>query len=328
MDRASPDRKARELPLPYLVEMGQGGGSSSYARMEAAGDSDYGGGSRTTVPMGAAVLGCQTQGTCHAVPGYGGSSSCGGISFLTDPGLRDATGVALAFTFRWGGVSEPPFDSLNLNRRVGDDPSHLDENIRRLLDAMGLHGLGNRLVNPVQVHGTRVLVLDEVPSSQRIDDECDAVATALAGIPVMLGFADCVPIVLVAPDGAFCVVHSGWRGTLARISAVAVEALCRISHAEPSSLNAYIGPHIGACCYEVSDDLLRRFMDEFGPGCEAPRSCLDLEFAVRAALADAGVMEARVASAGICTAHDTGRCFSHRAEHGHTGRFAALCCRT
>lgn len=315
MESAPSDIRSSELPLPCLVEAGQGGGGFSSAQ----------GASGEPEPPGdvTGVLGLDAPAGSHGPD----APIATGVHYLTDPTLREATGVALAFSFRQGGVSKPPLDSLNLNRRVGDDPENVAENVRRLLAAMGLPNLEGRLVNPVQVHGTRVLAIDEVPAAPRIDDECDAVATTLAGVPVMLGYADCVPVVLVAPGGAYCVVHSGWRGTIGRISQVAMGELCRISGAEPSGVNAYIGPHIGACCYEVSDDLLQRFADEFGQGCMAEGGRLDLEFAVRAALLDAGVVEERITSAGICTAHRTDICFSHRAEHGHTGRFAALCCR-
>ena len=144
--------------------------------------------------------------------------------------------------------------------------------------------------------------------------------------PVLLAFADCVPVILVAPGG-FAVAHSGWKGTIARISACTTEALCQATGAKPSEVKAYIGPHIGSADYEVSSELIQMFSQEFGPNVVDRASgerYLDLGYAVRAALIDAGVRESAIEEVTDSTASTTERFFSYRAEHGKCGRHAAV----
>ncbi len=303
-----------------------------------------------------------------------------GIAYLTDDSLFDATGTRLAFSFRTGGYSNPPFDTLNLGLNVNDDPAVVEANRQALMHAMGLggepdgvggsDGIGKsdnpascpagRYVNPLQVHGDAIIeilpsmdshsggvssggissgvvsvdgpesdgiIKVDAPSKPLVGIEADAVISCVPGVPALLCYADCVPVIIVAPSGQFAVVHSGWKGTIKRISAKAVSELAKLSGCKPSSMNSYIGPHIGACCYEVSADLAQRFAMEFGSECIRGERNLDLEYAVVAALESAGISPDRIASAGLCTAENTHKLFSHRAEHGKTGRFAAVCCK-
>ncbi|MGI6220368.1 MAG: polyphenol oxidase family protein [Coriobacteriales bacterium] len=270
------------------------------------------------------------------------SALSSGSFFIGDPALGRAL---LAFTSRHGGTSAAPYASRNLGRRTDDDAAAIERNIDITLTELGLADARDALVNPVQVHGEAILALLDDEEDRRLeaaarhdglevvhrqgsgDVECDAVVCTAPGIPVMLCFADCVPVAVVAPDGSFAAIHSGWRGTIADIAGKGATALARALDCDPASLNAYIGPHIGTCCYEVSDELAQRFAERFGAGCIAGERHLDLEFAVRASLVDAGIAPGRIASAGVCTSCDTGEFFSHRAEHGTTGRFGMIVCK-
>lgn len=251
----------------------------------------------------------------------------GDVTLLTDPSVPGR--VTFAFTERAGGVSEPPYASLNLGDRCGDDPARVAENRRLALAALGAEDLLANLVVPRQVHGDHVVfVRSAEPASlaaSRAEAEAgaDAVVCTAPGVPVLMCFADCVPVVLVAP-GAFAVAHSGWRGTLARIAARSARALCAEAGCGPDELVAYVGPHIGADDYEVSEELAARFAGEFGAAAvPAPRH-LDLAAAVRSALAEAGVGAGRVIRCDVSTASATGRFYSYRAEGGTCGRHAAV----
>lgn len=250
----------------------------------------------------------------------------GGVTLLTDE--RVGGGVTFAFTERSGGVSEGPYASLNLGTRCGDDPAAVAENRRRALAAVGAGELSARLVCPHQVHGDHVVTVRsaEAPAlaAARAEAEagCDAVVCVAPGVPVLMCFADCVPVVL-ACGGGFAVVHSGWRGTIARIAGKAARELARAAGADASELRAYVGPHIRARDYEVSEELAGRFADEFGPSVVSGRQ-LDLSRAVLAALAEAGVPERSVAVCETSTASSDGRFFSYRAQHGTCGRHGAL----
>ena len=132
--------------------------------------------------------------------------------------------VRFAFTERAGGVSEDAYSSLNLGSHVGDDPFAVQENRRRALEALGAAECEHNLLVPNQVHGDHVVTVtsngaDDLENiREQIAEGCDAIVCMAREVPVMLCFADCVPVVLVAPGG-FAVVHSGWKGTIARISA-------------------------------------------------------------------------------------------------------------
>ena len=203
--------------------------------------------------------------------------------------------VAFAFTERTGGVSHPPFSSLNLGTHVGDDPAAVGENRRRVLEALGCEDALCHLIVPNQVHGDHVAVVRS-PDEEALDavraevaDGADAVVCTLPGVPVLLCFADCVPVLLTCERG-FAVVHSGWKGTIAGIAAKAARVLAQETGAAPREIRAYIGPHITGAEYEVSTELIERFAERF-PGVVAPgpSRLLDLAACIRAALGEAGV---------------------------------------
>ncbi len=251
----------------------------------------------------------------------------GEVTLLSD--ARVAGGVTFAFTERTGGVSEAPYASLNLGDACGDDPGRVAENRRRALGAIGADGLAGRLVTPRQVHGDKVVRVasgdDEAvrAAAREAREGADAVVCTAECVPVLLCFADCVPVVLICPGG-FAVVHSGWRGTMARIVAKAARALAEQAGADVGEIRAYVGPHVLARDYEVSEELAARFAAEFGPDVIVGERNLDLSAALAATLAEAGVGEGAVAWCGDSTASTTPRFFSYRAEEGTCGRHGAL----
>lgn len=247
------------------------------------------------------------------------------MPLLTDEALHAACGTRVCFTSRLGGVSEGPYASLNLSVDVGDDEAAVGENRRLLLECAGASDFAGALIVPKQVHGDEVLVADDVEKTRaRARAGADGIVCAQAGVPVLLCFADCTPVVLVAPGGAFSVVHAGWRGALAGIAGKALTLLAQQADCMPSACNAYIGPHIGSCCYEVSADLLEGFTAAYGGACDAGRRHLSLSAAVSASLLGAGAVAERICEAGICTACTIDRYYSYRAEDGTTGRHGAL----
>lgn len=263
--------------------------------------------------------------------------TAGGIAWHEPAGLRARDGIVVAFTERTGGSSAGPYASLNLAGHVGDDPAAVDDNRSALLAALGIGDMRERLTVPEQVHGTAVL--EVVGASVGMGAHAgaranaappvpgtDALLTAEADVPLMLCFADCVPVVVVAtaPVRAVAVVHAGWRGALGRLPGKAAERLAARAGCATSDLLAFVGPHIGPCHYAVDAGLLARFVGEFGDGV-ACDGRFDLGAAVAGSLADMGLPPAAVESLGACTAERTGAFFSYRAE-GLTGRHGALAC--
>lgn len=255
-----------------------------------------------------------------------------GIAWHEDRSLRDRSGIVVAFSERMGGVSEPPYASLNLAAHVGDEPAAVDENRRRFLGALGLAEHRRCLTCAEQVHGTGVRIVRPGEAGQGARaaggappvPAADALVTMQAGIPLMLLFADCVPVIVVAERArAVAVAHAGWRGLAAGVIRNAVAAL-RAAASSDEDLVAYVGPHIGPCCYEVGPEVVSQFANKFVTIRRAS-AVLDLGAAAAEELESSGVPRERQCHLGICTAHNTERFFSYRAE-GRTGRHAALVC--
>lgn len=226
--------------------------------------------------------------------------------------------VRHGFTLRSGGVSEGKRASLDLGP-AADAGADVLENRARVARAAGLPS--GRLALVEQVHGALVVRAHpgELP-------EADALWTEAADAWVGIRTADCVPVLLCGQDGArVAAVHSGWRGTVARIAGAAVTALARAG-TPPGELRAAIGPAIGPCCYEVGADLAGRFADAFGTEVvrHDERPHLDLRLAVRRTLVQSGVPPEAIEDVPGCTACDAARFFSHRRDRGGTGRHLAF----
>ena len=256
-----------------------------------------------------------------------------GLSFLTDEPLFVATGVRLGFSRRQGGVSEPPYDGLNLGDHVEDDPMAVAENRALLLDAAGLGS--TRLLTLNQVHGDVVLALDDDAAAAWEEVTragaagADGVAVAVPDVTALLCFADCTPVIVVSPSGAYAVAHAGWRGALAGIPAKAVEALAALDAragraADPSEYNAYIGPHIRSECFECGEEVVDAFLEEFGACAVADPRHVDLSAALAADLVRAGLDPARILDAEVCTKCHPDEYFSYRASGGVCGRHGAI----
>ncbi|MGV8082491.1 MAG: polyphenol oxidase family protein [Coriobacteriia bacterium] len=260
------------------------------------------------------------------------SREANGIRWWTDPRLL-SLGTLVAFTERGGGVSPAPYASLNLASHVGDEPANVDENRTRLLEALGLAEKRSALVMAEQVHSTSVRCVTGkdagrgayASSGRPPFSATDGLVTTERGLPLMLCFADCVPVVLVSPRGVG-VVHAGWRGALGGIPAEGARLLAKESGCSAAELTAYIGPHIGSCHYDVDPALLSQFTSAFGTLARADSGGLDLSAVVSASLEQVGVISCNIARLGVCTAENTGLFFSYRAEGNLTGRHGALVC--
>jgi len=218
----------------------------------------------------------------------------------------------LAFSTRRGGVSPPPFESLNLGKSTADDAAHVAENRARLLRTLGLDPAA--LATAGQVHGARVVEVS-APGHQ---PECDALLTRVPGLALAVTTADCMSLLFTAP-GAVAAAHSGWRGSASGMPEATLAAVCASARCAPERVHVHIGPCIRGCCYEVGDDVAARF-PAAAVRRTAARPRLDLPTAARIALAIAGVPESQVHDTGACTACEPHWYFSHRRDEGRTGR--------
>jgi purine-nucleoside/S-methyl-5'-thioadenosine phosphorylase / adenosine deaminase len=218
----------------------------------------------------------------------------------------------VAFTTRVGGVSEGPFDSLNLGRMTLDSPENVEENRSRVCAELGAEA--EKLALNRQVHSAAV----HRAQAGRRGEPGDGLWTDEPGLPILKQAADCVPIALARANGrgpALAVLHAGWRGLLEGIVAAGVAAL------GPGRLAAAVGPAIGPCCYEVGTDVSEPFRLRFGADV-LHGGKLDLWESTDRALRAAGV--ARVERFDLCTSCNPDRFFSHRRDDGVTGRQGVL----
>jgi YfiH family protein len=229
-------------------------------------------------------------------------------------------GVLVAFTQRTGGLSDPPFDSLNLGLRTGDRRDRVVANRERLVAALGVPPFAAG----EQVHGVRVTRIGPGRAGAGFAEAegavpgADALAVTRPGLPVAVLVADCVPLVL-ASEGLVVAVHAGWRGLAGGIVKRSLAAFR--GHPPPA---AAIGPAIGPCHYEVGDEVAGAVRSGSGTAVverRGGRTFLDLPGTVARSLTKAGVRSVDVA--GECTACQADRFFSHRRD-GLTGRQGGL----
>jgi YfiH family protein len=225
--------------------------------------------------------------------------------------------VRAAFTLRAGGVSAPPFDSLNLGRHVSDQPEAVDENRRRIRLCLALPREPAWLE---QVHGRAVADLD----ARDVPTRADASLTRVAGRVCAVQVADCLPVLFATRLGsAVAAAHCGWRGLAAGV----LEATVRALAVNPDEIYAWLGPAIGPAAFEVGDEVRAAFVAQDAIAEEACAANLrgrwqcDLFKLARQHLAALGIRA--VFGGGVCTASDPKRFFSFRRD-GRCGRMAAL----
>jgi hypothetical protein len=222
-------------------------------------------------------------------------------------------GAEAVVTTRAGGVSAGPYESLNMGLAVHDDPAAVLENRHRVAAAIGA-GLGD-FVFSRQVHGRGVRIVDARDrgtgafSYDESVPEADVLVTADPSVVLAILTADCTPVVLHDPvAGVLAAVHAGWRGTVARACAAAVEAMAGLG-ASPGSIIACLGPVIGADRYQVGDDVAEAAKSAFGARADAVikpdgagRWLFDLATANQLVLHEAGLADGNVHT----TRHVTG----------------------
>ena len=243
-------------------------------------------------------------------------------------------GFLTACSCRFHGESDLVPGSLNLALHVGDNRNKVLRNRQKFAAAIGVKP--ERFTTCAQVHGNHVQVITEdligrgAFSFEDAVPETDALITNLTDVPLLLFYADCVPVLLADPvTGAIGLAHAGWRGTAAQIVKKTVQAMTEAFGVRPADLLAAIGPSIGSCCYEVDDVVRNRMPDYetcFTANCDG-KYLLDLWQVNRQQLLEAGIVPSNISMAGVCTNHNPELFFSYRYENGKTGRMGVCVCR-
>jgi purine-nucleoside/S-methyl-5'-thioadenosine phosphorylase / adenosine deaminase len=278
-----------------------------------------------------------------------------GIRVLRAPALNRIPWLVHGFSSRTGGASTAyGGKTLNLGFTKHDPRENVEKNRSKLLLAAG--AAQNRKPWPVvslrQIHSDLIHI---VRSAEPGPLAGDGLITNVPGIALAILTADCFPVLLVdTKNKAVGAFHAGWRGTVARIAVKGLGLMRRHYGTLPEDVRAAIGPGIQQCCYEVGEELRTKFESQLdlagdlfrevqesdpvkekypllfmnqrapGHGDLCTKLHLDLREANRRQLIAAGVPEKQISALPECTACDTPRFFSHRAEKGHTGRMMAV----
>jgi YfiH family protein len=251
----------------------------------------------------------------------------GGVEVPLVVSARLPAGFRHGFTTRAGGISAPPFDSLNLGWKWGDDHANVDENHRRLLAASG----ASTMLRASQVHGIRILRAGPGDDPRAIAaEQADGLCTDVPGLGLSVHVADCTPILMACPrTGACAALHAGWRGTVAGMARAGVDTMHSQFGCRPEDLRVALGPCIGACCFEVGREVEDAFVAAMPAAREkgvvvnsaGRKARIDLRaFQVRQFEA-AGILPQRIDISTDCTLCDAGwRFYSFRGAGRATGQ--------
>lgn len=232
------------------------------------------------------------------------------------------SGVRHGFSTRLGGVSPPPWDSLNLRPGMGDGRDALLENYRRFCACVGADM--EQTVLSRQVHQTAVRICKSADAGkglfrERDYDSADALVTNVPGLTLFVFSADCGTVLLHdRSTGAVGAVHAGWRGCAGGIVQKAVEVMGRAYGTRPGDLRAALGPCIGRCCFETDGDVTAAMTAALGQAAEpylekrGSKWHVDLEGLNRQWLLRAGILPENIEVSGLCTACRPDLFWSHR----------------
>jgi len=241
--------------------------------------------------------------------------------------LLDQFKILNAAITRQGGVSPSPWKSLNLGGTVGDKSERVAENRQIVNNSFGIDQ--TKIFDVWQVHGTDVVCTREPRQPNTPYQKADAILTDQPGIWLLMRFADCVPVLLYDPvRRVIGIAHAGWKGTAFGVVGKAVQQMVESYGVNPCDIRAAIGPSIGPDHYRIGQDVIDEMHHWLGPTADRflfsvnSSVHLDLWASNQWILQQAGVEF--IENPGICTACHLEDWFSHRAEHGKTGRFGIL----
>lgn len=246
-----------------------------------------------------------------------------GIQYIASPLFPDKE-VNHAFLSRIGGVSKPPFNSLNFDNRDTDTNENIEKNRDKLSKTLDVPVKNLVLVN--QVHGSKVLVIkDSNPAGQPVV-EADAIITNIAQVPIGIMTADCLPVLIYDPvKKAVAAVHAGWKGSAGGVSIEAINAMRLQYGSDPKDMVAALGPYIGPCCYSVRENVVDEFKNRFGSYTGYIQKFkdeirLDIGLANIEQLTGSGIPKANISFEPVCTSCNNALFFSYRKDGGRTGR--------
>ena len=260
----------------------------------------------------------------------------GAVPYLSFPMFRDTGLVTDGFSTRLGGASEGYFSSLNLSFDRGDDRAAVEENFRRMGEALGVRC--EDMVLSQQTHTTNIRIVTDEDRGKGVARErdytdVDGLITNVPGICLVTTYADCVPLYFLDPvKKVIALSHSGWRGTVGKIGKKTVELMHDNFGSDPADILAAVGPSVCQDCYEVSADVIGRFKEVFDRSVwdelfyEKPdgKYQLDLWKANEKIFLESGIRREHIAVTNVCTHCNSTIFYSHRAAGDKRGNLCAF----
>ena len=258
------------------------------------------------------------------------------------PNWANQFSLVMGDTYRHGGVSKTPCESLNLATHIGDSLQDVLENRSIVANHLGI--TSDRITCGNQVHGLKAVRITEeligagALSPDTAIPDCDAVYTDIPNVPLFLFTADCVPVGIYDPvHHVVATVHAGWRGAIGHLPVITIEAMKRDFGTRFEDCYVYLGPSIGPKSFEVNQELADTFTDEWKKitdttsdelvryivreGALQATPHVDLWRFIEEDLLQRGVPKGQICISGTDSMTDE-NCFSYRREHGKTGRMA------
>ncbi len=258
------------------------------------------------------------------------------VPYFTFPAFDELPGIIHGFSSRLGGVSEGFLSSMNLSFSRGDEPERVRENFRRIAESIGFSE--KDLVFSMQTHTANVRRVGREDCGRGLERpvgycDVDGLVTNEPGVVLATFYADCVPLFFVDPvHHCIGLSHSGWRGTVGKIGKATVETMAKEFGSEPGDLLAAVGPSICQECYEVSEEVIGLFRENFAEELwpklfyrkDNGHYQLNLWEANRLIFQEAGILPQHITVTDICTACNPELLFSHRASGGKRGNLAGF----
>ncbi len=259
------------------------------------------------------------------------------VSYITFQKLSQyEKDIVHGFSTRMGGVSKGHLASMNLSFTRGDDKESVLENHRRFANALGYDE--KKLVFSNQVHLTNIYKVEKKDSGKGITKESDIIeidglVTNEPGIPLITFYADCVPLFFYDPvKKVIAMAHSGWKGTISFIGKKMISYMVKEYGSCAGDIVCAIGPSICQNCYEVSEEVAIRFLENFGTSYgdellykkENGKYQLNLHKACEITLLEAGIKKENLDITDLCTCCNPDLLFSHRASNGMRGNLAGV----
>jgi hypothetical protein len=246
------------------------------------------------------------------------------IDSFTKTGL-----VKHCFTTRKGGVSTGCYDSMNLRMNCDDSRDNINKNYEIICDELGIST--GSLVLSKQVHDVCIKDVTHKDCGngflyENRFESADALVTAEKGVTLVTFYADCVPVFLLDKRlGVLALIHSGWKGTVGKISTLTFRHMQDVYGSKSEDIVAAIGPSIRACHFEVGDEVCEIFRENFGDefvinGFSKPH--IDLQGCIKSGLSECGIKD--ITDSGICTYCNNDLFYSHRKTGAQRGSMAAF----